>query len=396
MSVATDRPVNVLHLDHSTEPGGAELALLRIVTHAANWSPSVRIPDGQRDGNGVFDSLASIPAITVIAHGKKQKPGASQGAGVLRMVRFATDALRESTRLKFSKGFVKADVVHANTSRSAVYGAVACLLTNKTFVVHLRDMTSKDSLGSIGYALFTRLALRRADGVIANSRATLASAVPHLRIRTTRAVIASPIGFDDREAPLFSADVKTVGMVARIDSWKGHVLVMEAFSTVFRGTHTRLVFAGGAAFGKEAILDELRERARKLGITDQVDFLGHVTDVRTVIDGLDICIQASTRPEPLGQNVLQYLAAGKTVIAVNAGGPAEWVDSGTNGLLFEIDSATALAQALGVLNGDSALRHKLAVGASETEGIGTDAEIASAHGEFFIRTRLRRQVGERL
>jgi glycosyltransferase involved in cell wall biosynthesis len=390
------RSLKVLHLDHSTEPGGAELALLRVVTHANNWAPTVRIPETGSAGNGVFDSLSSSEIVTLTASGKPQKPGASQqGAGLARMVKFATDALLESVRLKFSKDFGASDVIHANTSRSAVYGAVACLLTNKTFVVHLRDMTTPESLGSIGYALFAKLALRRADGVIANSRSTLASAVPHLRSKTVRAVIASPIGFDDRTAPVFSDEVRSVGMVARIDSWKGHLLLMEAFAAVLKDTDTRLVFAGGAAFGKEAILTEFTERAAQLGIADQVDFLGHVGDVRGVIDRLDICVQASTRPEPLGQNVLQYLAAGKTVIAVNAGGPAEWVISGSNGLLVEIDSAPALEEALTVLTRDSALRHKLALGASKTAGIGTDGEIARAHGDFFQRTQSQRRGGRR-
>jgi glycosyltransferase involved in cell wall biosynthesis len=106
-------------------------------------------------------------------------------------------------------------------------------------------------------------------------------------------------------------------------------------------------------------------------------------------------VQASTRPEPLGQNVLQYLAAGKTVIAVDAGGPAEWVTSGSNVLLVEIESVSALEAALNSLVGDSALRHKLALGASETSGIGTDGEIARAHGDFFSRTRTQRRGGTR-
>jgi glycosyltransferase involved in cell wall biosynthesis len=387
-------PLRVLHLDHSTEPGGAELALLRVVTHADTWSPTVRIPESDAAGNGVFNGLSAHQSVGITAAGKRQKPGASQqGAGLARMFRFAADALIESGRLKFSKSFRAADVIHANTSRSAVYGAVACLLTTKTLVVHLRDMTTPESLGSVGYALFAKLALRRADGVIANSRSTLASAVPHLRSSTARAVIASPIGFDDRTAPVFSSTVRSIGMVARIDNWKGHMLLMEAFASVLKGTDTRLVFAGGAAFGKEAILTEFKDRAAQLGIAGQVDFLGHVDDVRAVIDQLDICVQASTRPEPLGQNVLQYLAAGKTVIAVNAGGPAEWVTSGTNGLLVEIDSARALEEALEALASDSALRHKLALGASETVGIGTDLEIARAHGDFFRRTKSQRRGG---
>lgn len=374
----------VVHLDHTSEAGGAELALLRVLEKSNSWTPILRIPRRAAGQRGVFRTLDDRPGVVVSEAGKPQKPGASSGGGIVRMAKFAFDALSESANLRFSRDFRRADVIHSNTSRSAVYGAVACTLSRKKFVVHLRDMTSRDSLGPVGFALFTKVALRRADGVIANSRATLASAAPYLRCGTSQHVIASPIGLESRDpAPEVRPTVSRIGMIARIDPWKGHSLLLRAFAATCAGTTVRLVLAGAPAFGKDQDLEELRQLSETLGIPDQVDFLGHVDDVSTVIASLDVCVQASVRPEPLGQNVLQYLVAGKPVIAVNAGGPAEWIRSGENGILTELDDVDSLTAALRLLINDPALRAHLANNAATTPGIATDIEVAELHADAF-------------
>jgi glycosyltransferase involved in cell wall biosynthesis len=391
------QPVKVIHLDHSVESGGAELALLRLLRQRTQWTPTLRAPLSGVTAEGVFEPLASEQRVTLEAAGSSQRPGASgHKLGFLRIAAFARDALVEAATLRRSAGFAEADVVHANTSRSAVYGAVACLFSRKLLVVHLRDMTSKESLGPVGFQLFSRVALRRANGVIANSEATLSSAAMYLRPRVMRIVIPSPIGFDSRPAlgaprEAVSDTPLVVGMVARIDAWKGHDLLLEAFAHCSEGPKKRLRLAGGAAFGKSEDLVALQAKAEKLGIASQVDFLGHVENVHDFVDSLDICVQASIRPEPLGQNVLQYLAAGKPTIAINAGGPTEWIESGQNGLLVEMGSVDAMANALQLLLSDSGLRTRLGLAARETPGILSDAEVADQHGDFFAMLTKRRE-----
>lgn len=373
------------HLDHSSESGGAELALLRLVTASAPWSPTVVIPRSRLNDAGVFSSLGAHPRVGLEQIGPRQAPGASNAAaGLPARVRFAAAILAQSLALRSSRIFRRSDVVHANTTRAGVYGAFACVGSRKRFVVHLRDMVAIESLGNMGFQLFSRIALRRADGVIANSHATLASAQPYLRQGTRTAVIPSPLGLTARDPyERTAAQVRRVGMVARIDHWKGQDILLRAFARRCAGTDIRLVYIGGTSFGKEQSLEELRVLADTLGVADQVDFLGHVDDVTAQIKKLDVCVQASTRPEPLGQNVLQYLAAGKPVIAVDAGGPAEWIRDGENGLLTAMGDIGALDDALHSLITDASLRERLAAAAHATPGIRTDTQIAALHGDFF-------------
>ncbi|WHE35753.1 glycosyltransferase [Microbacterium sp. BDGP8] len=171
-------------------------------------------------------------------------------------------------------------------------------------------------------------------------------------------------------------------MVARIDTWKGQDLLLRAFARAFPSGSTRLVLAGSADFGHDAYLESLRSLAAQLDIASRVDFLGHVTDVPSLIASWDLCVQSSIRPEPLGQNVLQYLAAGKPAIVTDQGGPSEWVRDGWNGWTFEMGSVDALSDALTAAR-DPKLRRHVAANAARTPNLLTDRQVTDAHGDVF-------------
>ncbi|PPF82216.1 hypothetical protein C5B96_09690 [Subtercola sp. Z020] len=364
--------------------GGAEFALFRMLQPSPPWEATLFVPTGA--GLGLYAPLATSPSVCVRKVGPPQLSGASTGSGIRSTLTFALRALGQSLAIRLSPEFRAADVVHTNTSRAAVYSAVASLLSRKKLVVHLRDLVNAESLGGIGFRLFTRVALRRADGVIANSRATLESALPYLRASVDRAVIASAAGISVSTAPTEAEpELRRIGMVARLDPWKGQDLLVRAFADAFPTGDVRLELAGSAAFGNEFYEEELRALVVELGIADRVDFLGHVDDVAGLIASWQVCLHTAMRPEPLGQNVLQYLASGRATIAVNAGGPAEWITPGENGLLFEMGSREGLADALRTVAGDADLRARLGDAARQTPGLLSDAGITTEHAQFFAR-----------
>ncbi len=384
----------VLHVDHSTSTGGAELALRRVLEAGPEWTAALALPRSN-GALGAFESLRRVPRIAIHEIGAAQFPGASdKNRRVRHTVEFGGRVLAQAMALRSSRPFRSAAIVHANTSRAAVYSALACSRSSKPFVVHLRDLIDRQSLGELGFKGLSYL-LRRADGVVANSKATLESAEMFIAKGAYRAVIVSPIGIVAARSPLRTlGPVRRIGMVARIDDWKGQDVLVRAFAARFAHTEMRLVLIGGASFGKERVLDSLRQLVAELGIARQVDIVGHVDDVSARLLDLDICVQASTRAEPLGQNVLQYLAAGKPTVAVDAGGPAEWIESGRNGLLVPMGNVDALAQALEELVRSPHLRFDLATGAARTPGLPTDRSVAEAHAELY-RTVLDRRSARR-
>lgn len=375
--------LRVLHLDHTVESGGAELALRRLIWGDVDWRPVVLVPNRSTPGLGVFENAP--PLTRILSRGPAQSSGATTSRSIAKRLSFILSGVGQAVSIRLGREFRNAHIVHANTSRSALYGALACLGTRKKFIVHLRDLVTSESLGTIGHLLLTRVALRRADAVVANSHTTLASALPHLPTGTRRAVIASPIGFSAVDTPYIAVRQSPlrVGMVARIDPWKGHELLIRAFARAFPDGDEVLLLAGGAAFGKDWHLSELKRLAVDLGIEDRIDFVGHIDDVAAFIASLDVCVQCSTRPEPLGQNVLQYLASARPVIASNSGGPTEWIQSGYNGLLFETGNETALTESLRLLASDESLRERLAANAPASVEAVSDAHIRSQHAQLY-------------
>ncbi|PPG35703.1 hypothetical protein C5E10_02915 [Pseudoclavibacter sp. RFBG4] len=387
--------MKVAHLDHVNTNGGAELALARMLQGKPSWRPLVILPKRSNDENAVFTDGRLHEEVGVLRIGPQQPVGASNAGGIGKLAGMAIRLLGQALVLRPTLRRQRVEVVHANSTRSAIYGVLAVLGSRRTFVVHLRDMITPESIGGAGHALFTRLALRRADGVIANSSATLDSARSSIREATAVAVIPSAAGIARIEAdslPDIAAGerIRCIGMVARIDPWKGQELLVRALARADLSADCRLMFAGGAPFGNEPYLEELRALAAELGIADRVDFCGHVRDVNSFIDGLDVCVQASIRPEPLGQNVLQYLSRGRATIVADEGGPTEWVTDGENGLTFRSGSEEDLALQIDRLDQDASLRKALGRAAVATDGLADDQEIANLHLALFADARSRR------
>ncbi len=385
MITGTGRRLRVAHLDHSTEPGGAELALVRLLEHK-DWDSVVILPRGR--SLGVFSAL--VGGRTAVARCGPVQPAGASRPGSLRGVLVGGMRLAGAAVALVASGpFRAADVVHANSTRSAVYGAMASRLLRKRFVVQVRDTVDPDVMGRVGFAFYSRLVLPSADAVIANSRATLTTAAPYVRPDADVRVIPSPIGVMRVEEASMREGVRRVGMVARIAPWKGQDVLLRAFAEAFAGSEVQLRLIGGTSFDSAAYLHGLERLARELGIEQQVLFTGHRENVVEEIGELDICVHASTRAEPLGQNVLQYLALGKATIVADAGGPAEWVTDGINGLLSSPGDVAGLTSALRRLAGDPALRARLGIGALETPGLLDDAEISRRHGDAFRRVAAR-------
>jgi glycosyltransferase involved in cell wall biosynthesis len=106
--------------------------------------------------------------------------------------------------------------------------------------------------------------------------------------------------------------------------------------------------------------DALETRARALGISDRVRFLGPQPRERVVelFGAADATILSSSW-ENFPHTVVEALAVGTPVLAMEAGGVAEVVHDGVNGLLVPAGDTPALAAAVQRFFADPQLRERL-------------------------------------
>ena len=156
-----------------------------------------------------------------------------------------------------------------------------------------------------------------------------------------------------------------VGMVGCLVAWKGHSVFLDACARTLARRGAVALIAGGAPGGDPGAVDRLRARTAELGVADRVRFLGHRSDVPSVMAACDVVVHASTEPEPFGRVILEAMALGRPVIAARAGGPGEFVREGVDGLLTPPGDAAALAEALDRLLADADLRARLGTGGRE-------------------------------
>ena len=156
------------------------------------------------------------------------------------------------------------------------------------------------------------------------------------------------------------AGVPVVGLVGRLQPWKGQDRLLDAHALLRkRGRTMHTLVVGGDAYGlSPEYARSLEPRVRRLGLTGEVTMTGQVPDAGPYIEQMDILVNASD-PEPFGIVLLEGMARGVAVVAVDSGGPAEFIEAGRTGMLARSNEPEALADALEPLLASRELRERI-------------------------------------
>lgn len=147
-----------------------------------------------------------------------------------------------------------------------------------------------------------------------------------------------------------------IGKVARLFHLKGHADVIRAAQSVVKSyPRARFLFVGDGI-----LRADLERQAADAGLTNVIRFAGLIppSEVADYIGAMDVVVHASLR-EGLARVLPQGLIAGKPVVSYDVDGAREVVKSGETGFLISPRDAAALADAIGRLIADPALRASL-------------------------------------
>ncbi len=153
------------------------------------------------------------------------------------------------------------------------------------------------------------------------------------------------------------SDAFVVGMVARLEEYKGQSTLLQAISRCIGtpdGDRFYLLLCGD---GSERAA--LVAQAQQLGIASHVRMVGFCEDVAPYYAIMDVNVNASHGTETSSLSLSEGMSVGVPAVASSFGGNPYMVRHGYNGLLFPPRDATALAESLLLLYRDRALLHRL-------------------------------------
>jgi glycosyltransferase involved in cell wall biosynthesis len=265
----------------------------------------------------------------------------------------------------------KPDVIHSNTM-AVLAGALYSRLFRIPHVWHIHELLTKPKV--VVYA-FPRLIWALSDRVGFISQQTLDAMVSVFpRLKPISSVIhngmdlsaieqASAQTTSFRQESGIADSALLVGLVGRINAWKGQKLLVDAVAWLRQqgslDPQLRVVFVGSPPPGQEFYLDELHAHIQAKGVADIVSVAPFTENIHAVWRSLDIAVVPSTEPEPFGLVALEAMAHRKPVIAAAHGGLLDIFADGQSGVLFTPCDEQALGRALQQLSASPSTRQQL-------------------------------------
>ncbi len=159
--------------------------------------------------------------------------------------------------------------------------------------------------------------------------------------------------------------------LGRIDSNKGHNLLLNAFDIVRKAIPDVHLVIGGGSPKPEQIEQEVLDRIRNIVVDkdmhSRVHIVGYVPDEQLVLSyqQAELFVLPSIF-EPFGIVALEAMACGKPVVASKFGGIRDVISSGESGLLIDPSNVREFADAMTTLLRDRQLANRMGQMACKT------------------------------
>jgi glycosyltransferase involved in cell wall biosynthesis len=150
------------------------------------------------------------------------------------------------------------------------------------------------------------------------------------------------------------ADPARVGVVANLRPIKGLDVFVRA-AALLRDEHPRAVFE---VAGEGELRRSLEQQAESAGLGGRFRLHGGVDDMPGFLAGLDVAVLCS-HAEGMSNALLEYMAAGRPIVATAVGANPALIEHEAHGLLVPPGDAVRLAKAIGRLLTDRGLARGL-------------------------------------
>lgn len=352
--------MNIVFLNVSGHLGGAERVLIDVLHSLREARPDWRMEViAGEEGPLVPKLMEAGFEVSVLPFPERLAILGDSGISrsrprVLQSVLMALPAVLSYRRqLRAHLARLRPDAVHTNGFKMHLLGAMS-LPRGARLIWHIHDFVSTRPLVRRLLARYSKMP----SACVAVSRSVAADLETVVKRRDRIRVILNAVDLArfSPSGPVADLDALTgsaaqpgrvrIGLLATFARWKGHDVFLRALAMLPADLPWCAFIIGGGVYqtaGSQVSGEQLLHRAAKLGLLSHVRFTGFLPDAAAAIRDLDIVVHASTEPEPFGLVIAEGMACERAVIASLAGGAAEILNPGVNGLGHVPGDAAQLA-----------------------------------------------------
>jgi len=359
-----------------TSRGGSAVSLYHLIRglSGSQYTPTVLFYTQENTYIGRKLTESGVEVLTLEKQQQKHSPVSSKPmkrrdiAGWLE-THFGKWASQVYVFLKFYYQFVRQDVpriwpivrfirekeidlVHLNNGlRNNKPGLIAAWLTGVPSVCHIRmfaELNHFDRILARAVDAFIFISCSVAQNHISQGVPSDKGTVIHNAVDVDALVPTYDVSSVRSEFG-WTADERVVGIIGRLDWWKGHEYFLEAIAEVAQqipNLRGLIVGEPEATPQNREYFQMLQSLTKSLGLEDKVIFTGFRSDIPRLMSALDVVVLSSSTPEPFGRVVIEGMAVGKPVVATAAGGVLDIIEDGINGLLVPCKDSSAIAKAV--------------------------------------------------
>jgi glycosyltransferase involved in cell wall biosynthesis len=270
---------------------------------------------------------------------------------------------------------IKPEIVHTHTSKAGAIGRVAARMASTPGVVHGIHILPFVNVGraeQLAYLTAERLLAPVTDAFVNVSRGMMDTALAngigpapkHIVVPSgmdlTQFREAQPLGDEEMGAAFAcsareAARMKLLVMTAALEPRKRVIEFLDVFARVAESEPAAVL----AVLGEGRDRDSILARVHAKGLDGKVALPGFRNDIERWVARADVCVLASER-EGLPRAVVQYVLAGRPVVATALPGLEEIVRSGVSGFLVPTDRLHEMAAPICAVLGDPQLAAAMA------------------------------------
>ncbi len=256
------------------------------------------------------------------------------------------------------------DLIHTHDFYTNVFGMSAATLAGTP--ARVASKRESGGMRSRSQDLVEKISFGRANAILVNSEAVINHlAQRNLPVAKMRLIYnGTDISRFDRKPDENALDkyglptVEKIPFVTMVANLRHRV---KNVPMLLRTAKRVLSVCPNAHFviaGEGELEPELRAMAGELGVADTVHFIGRCDDVPTLLAASYACVLTSDA-EGFSNSLIEYMAAGKPVVATAVGGAAETIVEGVTGFIVSPNDDAAMAKHLINLLSDETAAKKM-------------------------------------